>query len=62
MDLMSSQALLMAGYLWGGSMKDWLMDVEKWLWRRVRSLRCMELCGNRILGSLHPKKQGVRKK
>lgn len=62
MDLMSSQALSMAGYLWGGSMKHWLMDIGNWPWRRVGSPQCLELYGNGILGSFHPKKQGVREK
>lgn len=62
MDLMSSQALPMAGYLWGGSMKHWLMDIGNWPWRRVGSLQCLELYGNGILGSFHPKKHGVREK
>lgn len=58
MDLMSSQALPMAGYLWGGSMKHGLMDMGKWLWKRVGSLQCLELCGNGILGFFHPRKTG----
>lgn len=48
----------MAGNLWGGSMKDWLMGMEKWLWC------CWKLCGKGVLGSFHPKKldEGKKKK
>lgn len=58
MDLMSSRVLPMAGYLWGGSMKDWLMDMEEWLRRRAGSLGALWEWDIGLF--LSPKNHGVR--
>lgn len=61
MDLMSSRALPMAGYLWGGSMKDWLMDMEKWLSGGERDPCGARSCVGMGCWALSiPKNRGVR--